>query len=59
MQIDFYPLTVYNTVTNYTPLTMDKRNLKSGAEKKIVFRGQFSTWYLNSHSLTNWTWTQM
>jgi len=31
MQIDFYPL------------TMDKRNLKLGTEKKIVLRGQFST----------------
>lgn len=38
---------------------MDKRNLKSGTEKKIVLRGQFSTRGLNSRSLTNWTWTRM
>lgn len=41
MQIDFSPLSVFNTVTNYSPLTMEKRNLKSETEKKIIFRGQF------------------
>ena len=55
MQIDFSPLTVYNSVTNYTPLTMKKRNLKSGTEKKIGFRGQFATRGHNSPSLTIWT----
>jgi predicted DNA-binding antitoxin AbrB/MazE fold protein len=31
---------------------MEKINLKSGTEKKIVFRGQFTTRGLNSRSLT-------
>lgn len=43
MQIDFSLLTVYNMVTNYITLTKVKRNSKSGTEKKIGFRGQFST----------------
>jgi hypothetical protein len=37
MQIDFSPLTVYNTVTHYTPLTMEKINLKSGDRKENCF----------------------
>lgn len=55
MQIDFSPLTVCNSVTNYTPLTIEKRNSKSGTEKKICFRGQFATRGHNSRSLTIWT----
>ena len=48
----------FGTVTNYNPLTIEKRNLKSWIENKIVFRGQFSTRGLNSRSLTNWTQMQ-
>ena len=55
MQIDFSPLTVFNTGTNYTPLTIEKRNLKSWTEKKNGIRGQFAARGLNSRSLTVWT----
>ena len=34
MQIDFSPLTVFNMGTNYTPLTIEKGNLKSWTEKE-------------------------
>ena len=54
MQIDFSPLTIYNTVTDYISADGGE-NLKSKNRKEIGVRGQFAALGLNSCSLTNWT----